>query len=386
MRRRIELDALLEITQAINANISADDLYRVFYFSCMSLLRSGHIALYVLENESLVEKFSHLLTFSEKELDVFKESEYDLSQVKKSRPEVEEIFAIKHKEQLLAVLFIGEQNLEESDTSFSFLQTLSNIVMVAIENKRLAKKTIEQERLAKEAEIAREVQEQLIPDDLPNNDILHVASIYLPHQSVGGDYYDVIPVGENDYIICIADVSGKGVPAALIMSNFQATLRALVRMTTDVQLLVKDLNMHLVQNGSSDHFVTCFLAHYKHDTRALEYVNAGHNHPYFIKENQVIALDKGCFMLGAFKDIPVINKGAIYVSGNSKLFLYTDGISETANAQGEEYGEERLQEFLLRTMDSELVLNLADLIVELDDFKGTENYRDDLTGLNIRFL
>lgn len=385
-KRRIELDSLLEITQAINANISAEDLYRVFYFSCMSLLRSGHIALFVSEKQKFVEKFSHSLSFNAEELNGFADVSFRLNDVQKIRPEIEQLFVIKHKDRILAVLFIGKQNVEELEISFSFLQTLSNIVMVAIENKRLAKATIEQERLAKESEIAREVQEQLIPRNLPYNDTIQVASIYFPHQSVGGDYYDVIPVGDKDYIICIADVSGKGVPAALIMSNFQATLKALARMTTDVELLVKDLNRHLVHNASSDHFVTCFIGHYRHDTRTIEYVNAGHNHPFLINGDRVVTLGQGCFMLGAFKDISVINKGKLYVAPDSKLFLYTDGISETVNSKGEEYGEERLLAFLLKSMEDKLALNLANLIIELDDFRETENYPDDLTALNIKFL
>ena len=385
-KRKIELSALLEITQAINSNISSEDLYKVFYFSCISLLRLGHVALFVLEGDELVEKFSQSLSFTHKELEIFKTKNYDLTKVQELSPHVEQVFPVRHNGKLLAVLFIGEQNVEESETSFSFLQTLSNIMMVAIENKRLARLTIAQERLAKESEIARGVQEQLIPNILPNNELIRVAATYLPHQSVGGDYYDVIKLSDDDYIFCMADVSGKGVPAALIMSNFQATLRALVRMTNDVEVLVRDLNMHIMQNARSDHFVTCFLAYFNGKSRTIEYVNAGHNPPFFINNKQITTLDQGCFMLGAFRDIPLIQKGKIYIPNNSKLFLFTDGITETMNATGEDYGEDRLEKYLLETMEEELTINLANLIVKLDEFKGEEDFRDDLTMLNIRFL
>ena len=258
--------------------------------------------------------------------------------------------------------------------------------MVAIENKRLARKELEQEKIKKEVEIARDVQSMLIPRDLPNDSYFQVAATYLPHQSVGGDYYDVIRINEKDLIICIADVSGKGVPAAMIMSNFQASLRTIARMTHKVDVIIQDLNNHLNQNAAPDHFITCFLAYYNGDTRTLEYVNAGHNPPYLNIANNLKELTEGCFMLGAFPKIPKINKGKVYIPDKTQLFLYTDGITETVNDGEEEFGEKRLQQFLLRSDEISLQLKQANLIVELDDFKGTQNYRDDLTMLSVNFL
>ena len=385
-KRKIELNALLEVTQAINANIPEDHLYKVLYFICISSLKLTEVALYVNEEEQLLEKFAHSFSFTKKELALFKEHEFDLKRIENSFDEIEHVIRVSHKNKLLAFLVIGKSDQEDQKEKISFIQTLLNIVMVAIENKRLARKELEQGKIKREVEIARDVQSMLIPRNLPNDKYFQIAATYLPHQSVGGDYYDVIRIGEKDLIICMADVSGKGVPAAMIMSNFQASLRTIARMTHEVDVIIKDLNDHLNQNAASDHFITCFLAYYNGRTRTLEYVNAGHNPPYLNVANNLKELTEGCFMLGAFPTIPKINKGKVYVPNKSQLFLYTDGITETANDSGEEFGEKRLEEFLLNNDEIGLQLKQANLIVELDDFKETQNYRDDLTMLSVNFL
>ena len=117
--------------------------------------------------------------------------------------------------------------LTETINNVSFIQTLTNIVVMAIENKRMAREQIKQERLKKELEVASEMQKLLFPSDLPSNKRMDISARYIPRHEVGGDYYDFIPLGEDEYIICIADVSGKGISAAMLMANFQATIRTL---------------------------------------------------------------------------------------------------------------------------------------------------------------
>ena len=109
----------------------------------------------------------------------------------------------------------------------SFIQTLINVIVVAIENKRMAKVNIHQERYRRELEIASDMQKMLFPDDLPSNKQMDISAKYKPRHEVGGDYYDFIQINDDEYVICIADVSGKGVSAAMLMANFQATIRTL---------------------------------------------------------------------------------------------------------------------------------------------------------------
>jgi sigma-B regulation protein RsbU (phosphoserine phosphatase) len=385
MRRKIELNALLEITQAINSNIPEEDLYRVFYFTCISNLQLSEVALFVFEKNKFIEKFSHDLSFTTKDLELFEKEKFDVEKVKEIHPNISQVFQVKHKDKLLAVLFLGTHNSEEVQESYSFLQTLSNIVLVAIENKRLVRQSLAQERIKKEVEIARNVQEMLIPNKLPNNHIIQSAATYLPHQMIGGDYFDLISIGDN-YVFCIADVSGKGVPAALIMSNFQASLRSLCKVTTDVDTIIRDLNTHLIENARSDHFVTCFLAFYDSKSKILQYVNAGHNPPFLLQGDEDLLLGDGCYMLGVFDKMPENIKMEIDVKSGDKLFMYTDGVTETSDNDGEEFGEFRLLEFLKATKKDDLQMNIADLIIAVDSFKQDQDYRDDLTMLSIRFI
>lgn len=384
-KRKIELSALLEITQAINSNIPEEHLYRVFYFTCISNLHLDQFALFVLEKEKFVEKFSNSLSFTSRDLHLFQQINFDPEKVKSIHPSISQVFPVKHKSQILAVLVLGTQSSKEVEESFSFLQILSNIVLVAIENKRLARQALLQERMKKEVEIARTVQEMLIPGNLPKNETLEAAATYLPHQMIGGDYYDVIKIKEN-YVFCIADVSGKGVPAALIMSNFQASLRSLCKVTNDVVEIVQDLNTHLMENAKSDHFVTCFLAIYDTSNKMLSYVNAGHNPPILTREKGYEMLNKGCYMLGVFDELPKDICGRVQIYSKDNLFMYTDGITETLDNDGVEFGEDRLIEFLMATRKGDLKTNLTDLIIAVDEFKEDQDYRDDLTTLIVRFL
>ena len=134
-----------------------------------------------------------------------------------------------------------------------FIQALSNIIIVAIENKKLANKQLAQEAFRKELEIASDVQQFLFPESLPNTDILKVEASYLPHDIVGGDYYDYIPINKNQFLICIADVSGKGIAAALMMSNFQASLRTLCfSQTPNLTDIIEALNFQVLENTKGE--------------------------------------------------------------------------------------------------------------------------------------
>src|SRR5690606_1346513 len=123
---------------------------------------------------------------------------------------------------------------------------------------------------------------------------------YFPHQTVGGDYYDYVRLPEDKFLVCIADVSGKGIPAALLMSNFQASLQALVRQTTDLDYIIRELNFLVKQNSGGERFITFFAAIYDLKKRRLTYINAGHNPPLLISGGKILLLEQGTTVLGAF--------------------------------------------------------------------------------------
>lgn len=393
-RKNLELNALLEVTQSINANKTEEELYKIFNFTVRANLQVKKLALFVFDEiwnckvnygtkNSLLK--SKLPEVFRKEVTIRKLSDFN-------EPEFSEfdiVIPVAHKTEVLALVFVGGLETDNTDfeDSIKFLQALSNITIVAIENKKLARKQLEQEAFRKELEIASDVQQFLFPDKLPNTERLHMEASYLPHDIVGGDYYDFIPINKNQFLICVADVSGKGIPAALMMSNFQASLHTLLRQTPNLREIVEALNFQVMASAKGEKFITFFGAIYDLQLKTLVYINAGHNPPLLIKSNgEQQLLEEGCIVLGALPELPFINEGFIPNIDDFLLFCYTDGLTETVNEAGEDFGQETLEKYF--SEKDNLVKDLStihqDLIVALDTHKGLNAYHDDITMLSCR--
>lgn len=394
--KELELNALLEITQAINSNLPEESLYKIYNFTLRSNLNIRKLALFVLDDDwsckthfgtnchfesvrllqdfKTVQKISHLRDFPECEF-----SEFDI------------IIPVTHKNTTLALVFVGgldRINMSyENEDGIKFIQALSNIIIVAIENKKLARKQLEQEALRKELEIASDVQQFLFPETLPNTAFLKVEASYLPHDRIGGDYYDYIPINKNQFLICVADVSGKGIPAALMMSNFQASLRTLVRLTPNLVDIVEALNYQVLENTKGEKFITFFAAIYDIRLKTMVYVNSGHNPPIlWDRKHGIRTLEEGSTVLGAMHPLPFLNEGFITDLDEFLLFCYTDGLTETINEEGKEFGSDTLMTYFRQDHVHLKSLQTIhqDLIVALDHFKGRNPYNDDITILSCR--
>jgi len=380
--RQLELNSLLEVTQAINANLSEESLYKIFHFTLIANLQIKKLALYVHD-----EGWSCKVNYGTKtDFKTIRLTE-DITGIKKIGEvpdeyipfnEFDYILPIAHKNQPLAFVLAG--GIKGKLPDFSFIQTFTNIIIVAIENKKLARKELRQEALRKELEIAREVQAMLFPKTLPEEGHLKINASYFPHHTIGGDYYDYVKLNENEHLICIADVSGKGIPAAILMSNFQASLRTLVRQTLDLKQTVNELNYLIKANSKGERFITFFIAIYNAENRSLNYINAGHNPPVVVNaEGQASFLEIGTTVIGVFDQLPFIEEGSITIDSKSLLFLYTDGLTETSNELGEEYGPEMLREFLVSNMNSNLKDLHSSIVNNLNNFRGNKPFPDDIT-------
>jgi len=380
--RDLQLNALLGITQAINNNLPEEDLLRIYKFTLLGDFKVKRLALFVKKDDS----WSNQVSFgTEKNLtarNLGRKFDHLISeQVIKDQAPFEEfhwVVPILHKKQLLALLFI--ENVPDT----TFVKTLTNIIIVAVENKKLARERMKQEAYQREMQIARKVQNFLFPKVLPNSNRLRVQAIYLPHQNVGGDYYDYIKISEDKFLICIADVSGKGVPAALLMSNFQATLRVLVRKTTSIEEIVAELNRATYRSGNGENFITFFVAIYDADQKKFEFVNCGHNPPYIIRNEELRRLETGTTILGMFEPLPFMESEIIEDLEGFVFFGYTDGLTETFNEEGEPFGEERLEAFITKIPDLSYLHN--NLLQELDAYRGDRPYDDDITVLSCQVL
>lgn len=394
--KELELNALLEITQAINSNLPAASLYKIYNFTLRSNLKIRKLALFVLDDDwNCKASFGTDHNFqSVKLLPAFK-SIHDITHLRDFDPcefsEFDIVIPVTHKTNTLALVFVGGLDQHEEgdidEDGLRFIQALSNIIIVAIENKKLATKQLAQEAFRKELEIASDVQQFLFPETLPNTDILKVEASYLPHDIVGGDYYDYIPINKNQFLICIADVSGKGIAAALMMSNFQASLRTLLRQTPNLTDIVEALNFQVLENTKGEKFITCFAAIYDVRLKTMVYVNAGHNPPLlWDRRSGLRLLEEGSTVLGAMHPLPFLNEGFITGLDDFLLFCYTDGLIETVNEKDEEYGVERIMKYFGQeeTYTKDLKTIHQDIIVSLDSFKGKRGYHDDITILSCR--
>lgn len=394
-RKQLELNSLLEITTAINENTSEDALYKIFYFTTLTHIRFQKIGLIIFTGGRPECKVGHGFSVSEQLLNEVdnlvlprKAQILPSEDRQEGLSEVEVVLPVHHKHKKLACLILGGlgEDHEQFDLKeLNFIQTIANIIMVAIENKRLARLEMQRLALRKEIEIAQQVQGMLFPSSLPNNEKYSIHASYLPHSEVGGDYYDFIELNDDEFIICIADVSGKGVPAALLMSNFQASLRTMIKYTTDIKKIIHELNALIHNNAQGEKFITFFIGKYNAKTRELSYINAGHNHPLLIDNYEITLLDKGSVMLGPFETLPFVNEGIVTIKPNETLLLYTDGITETTNNNDVEFGEDRLEGIFKEGRAEKGIKLHEQIIVSVDLFKDDQNYSDDLTLLSCEF-
>lgn len=394
-RKELELKALLEITQAINENQSEVVLLHIFKFTCLVHLNIKSLILYLQQESGFEKKISHgvrgnvpdLITNSQ--IKDEKESGQLLLELEDaySFEELETYLPVYHKEKMLAILFLKRKN-KEDELDLDFTQALTNILVVALENKRFARKQLQQEVLNREVAIASQVQKMLLPDQLPDGEDIQAKVTYFPHSKVGGDYYDFVQSTDQEVYFCVADVSGKGIAAALLMSNFQAALRTLLRSDADLQTMVRQLNYTLFENTKGERFITFFLGKFNRLTRRLEYINAGHNPPVLCKEkeNRIELLEAGTTILGAFEELPFMEISHRVIPESFSIQLYTDGLTETMDENENEYGEERLVEFVQKNMELVPEQFHREFLDELKAFSGEMPLRDDLTLFSIRFF
>jgi|TARA_B100000524_G_scaffold348483_1_gene253373 sigma-B regulation protein RsbU (phosphoserine phosphatase) len=395
-----KLNSLLEITKAINNNLSIENILKIFEYILREQLGISKLILYA--NDSL--DWNCILHFGarglNKKINVKKDLTHikDITVIESSSIETlnsfDIVIPIFHKKTALAFLLIGDLDDELIAISpgikhMPFIQTLASIIVVAIENKRFSAELIEQELNKKEMEMAAEMQKLLFPTNLPNDDKIDVAARYESKHLVGGDYYDFLSLNENEYFFCIADVSGKGTSAALLMSNFQAKLRANIKYNyEDISLkdLVENLNDDVNNAAKGEKFITFFAGHYNKLNNTLQYVNAGHNYPILVNSKKTIFLNKGCIGLGMLDEIPKIKISKIKLSEDTILICYTDGLVELENSNGAAFETDNLIKVVENNLKLTMKEQVQKIFSRLEEFKGDQDLMDDTAVLSCKFI
>jgi phosphoserine phosphatase RsbU/P len=265
------------------------------------------------------------------------------------------------------------------------VSSLGNLAIISLENARLFKEAIEKQKMEDELQIARGIQKGLLPNVLPALPAMDIAATNISSKQVGGDYYDVIATSGGRYVIAIGDVSGKGTPASLLMANLQATIRALVPLRLPLSELTARVNDLMCQNTGADRFVTFFWAEIDPVSRALTYVNAGHNYPYLLRaDGTKLRLDRGGMILGVMPTTLPYDQETIVVRPGDLLVLFTDGVSEAMSREGREYGEERLEAVLAAQCHRTAQGIIESIHKDILEFAGGAAQSDDITMMLLK--
>jgi phosphoserine phosphatase RsbU/P len=217
----------------------------------------------------------------------------------------------------------------------TFLEAIGNTAFSAMENERLIKEEMEKKLLQNELEIAATIQRGLLPTELPAFERLEIAAEAKTSRMIGGDYYDVIQLDEDHVLVAIADVAGKGIPAALLMANVQAALNVLAHSDVQLPYLLTRINTLVCENTKPEVFITMFIGIINATTLDMRYVNAGHNPPLVLRKDSVDTLNIGGILTGVLADPPPYEEGSIQLQTDDVVILYTDGVTEARNEGGE---------------------------------------------------
>ncbi|MBD3257700.1 SpoIIE family protein phosphatase [candidate division GN15 bacterium] len=297
------------------------------------------------------------------------------------------ILPMKDAQHLLGFLALTTRaaGYRYSAEDINLLGVLSNQMVSALTNARLYADSLERLRLEEEVNMARQIQLDLLPSKPPDLVCSRIAASSTPSRVVGGDFYDFVPLPDQKRTgIVIADASGKGMPAALMIAQIQAIIRTEIGNGTPVPQMMKNMNTQMALGTSSEKYVTLFYAVLDEATKEIEYANAGHNHPFIVRrDGSVEYLDVGGPIIGAFPYIEY-ESARVTLEDDDVFFLFTDGLSEAMDADGHEYGEERIRNFVVerRVMTAEEIL--SSMLDDVYEYDPTNPPQDDTTAIAIK--
>lgn len=391
-RKNILLENLFQNARYFFSYFESEDIINLLSYNLMGQLLINKLALilYTDEDESYIakNKFNKDIdkkiidfTLSQKGLKLV--SEIENKSIKESLTEldVNVVSPLYFKNKIKGGILIGNSmsKKELSDEDKLFIDYLGNTAIAALENERLFQEELKKKQLESELNLALEIQKGLFPSEPIELKNYSIYGRSIPSKQVGGDYYDHIQIDENRYFILIADVSGKGMPAAMIMANLQAALRVVVKLGLPLLDIITNLNHIVYSNTSQDKFVTFFGGILDTKKNTFEYINAGHNPPYLFRDGKVINLDKGGLFLGLMDGGFPYESEEIKLEKNDFIILYTDGITEAMNTKNEEFGDDNLIDICQKNTSR---LQLLDSIIEkVKLFSYGSSQYDDITML-----
>ena len=294
---------------------------------------------------------------------------------------IEVIVPMQMQGKTKGLIILGKRinSIEYTDADIEFIFSVGSLAIISLENRRLFREALEKQKLEEELDLAREIQRNLLPQKIPAYSSFDIAAVNISSKQVGGDYYDLIELDKDDCVVAIADVSGKGVPASLLMANMQAFLQVICRQNTPLDIATGLINDLISSNTSDGRFITFFWGILNDVTKTFNYVNAGHNPPLLIRGGEITKLEIGGMILGVMKTFMPYKSEMIQLQKDDVLVMFTDGISEAMNRKSEEFSDERLEK-LTKELVGESVNNILNKIQsEVQKFTDGANQSDDIT-------
>ncbi len=407
-----ELSTLLEITRAVEAGGDIQLLLETIMEKCMSVMKVEAVSLMLMTPSLDALEFRVALGPKGKQVkrfkiqlgqgiagyvaktgqsllipDAYADKRFDPSFDKRSGFVTHSILCVPmtHRGKIIGVVqalnrFDGRPFNAHDLRTFTIF---AGQAALSIQNSRLLFRALENEKLKSQIAVASEIQRLIVPEKIPEVPGLQLSGLYIPSQGIGGDFYNVIPINDKETFFCIADVSGKSVPGALLVSTLHATLRAYLEFSNDIDMVMDKLNRRIIELSTSDRFITLFLARYNHETRQLCYISAGHNPQYLLRTPfEVIPLQSTGICVGI---IPYeYKKASVKLQQGDLIIFYTDGIVEACNPEREMFGEERLEKLLYEHRNKSIDAIRDAIVKDVKTFCAPDDPQDDLTLLLVK--
>ena len=277
---------------------------------------------------------------------------------------------------------LSKKNYSQSD--LEYLSSVASLAIISIENSMLFQQALEKQKIEKDLEIARNIQRNLLPRTLPKSDKFEIEAINKTAKMVGGDFYDVVQLTDKKLLIAIADVSGKGIQASLLMANLQAFLKAIYKQNYKLEEASNFLNDVVSENTTNGSFITFFWGILDTESNEFSYVNMGHNPPLLVDDQGIRKLNKGGMILGVMKTIIPYEMETVKLKTDDVILLFTDGITEAMDYENNEFTDERLEDLVLKSFKHNSKMILHNIMEDINKHTVNTEQSDDITCLVLK--
>lgn len=397
-RKNQILSTIYDLTKDFSSLLNQDQVVSHLRYRIFGQLAVNKFALFYKYSDSFEEVYNNTslsledelfeILFNLKKVTLFEEIENlsEWARLKFFSANLSLACPIKVQEQTKGLLIVGKKfhNSQFTDDDLLFIELLGNTLGQFFENIRLIDEEIKRKQIERELELAKTIQQKLLPNNFKEFNQIDVFGTSIPSKVVGGDYFDFIPIDDKSFYFAVADVSGKGIPASLLMANVQASLRVLSKLNLTLSEIVNRINQLVLANTEPDKFVTFFLGKIDLAAKQLEYINAGHHPPILVRDGNIYFLSKGGLLLGSFEspiDFEVENIG---LKQGDFIFGYTDGTIECRSPKNEEFGIDRLIDFVKKFSILDSKIFCKQLISTLSLFTKSIEFSDDVTIIAIK--